>query len=307
VNKQFLTFLFFLLLSGIFWLMMTLNETYEKEVEVPVHITGIPKNVVLTSAAYDTVRVMVRDKGWQLMGYLYGKKLSTIRVPFKSYDRGNGKGQVSASDIRRLVAQQMETSSTVISVKPEKVDFFYNSGECKRVPVRWTGRVIPEELYFISRVTYSPDSVDVYASKEKLDSIQVVYSEKLNHVGFHDTLMVECQLSHGKDVKVVPERVRIGFYTDVLTEGSIDGVPIKCINIPEGLILRTFPAKVRVRFVAGVSRLRTLRPEDFVVIADYQEIQQKSTEKCNLYLRTVPQGISRATLDTKQVDYLIEE
>ena len=29
-NREFLIFLLFLLLSGIFWLMMTFNETYEK-------------------------------------------------------------------------------------------------------------------------------------------------------------------------------------------------------------------------------------------------------------------------------------
>ena len=29
-NKEFLIFLFFLLLSGAFWLVMTLNETYER-------------------------------------------------------------------------------------------------------------------------------------------------------------------------------------------------------------------------------------------------------------------------------------
>ena len=307
VNKQFLTFCFFLLLSGIFWLMMTLNETYEKEVLVPVQITGIPKNVVLTSPADDTVRVMIRDKGWLMVRYLYGNKLKTIRLSFKSYDRGKGKGLVSATDIKRLVEQQLETSSMVTSVKPEKMEFFYNSGERKRVPLRWKGRVIPEELYYISRVVFNPDSVDVYASKEKLDSIQVIYTEALNHVGFRDTLMVQCRLSHPKDVKVVPEEVNVGFYTDVMTEGSVDGVRITCINVPEGLVLRTFPAKVKVRFVAGVSRLRTLRPEDFVVIADYQEIQQKPSDKCNLYLRTVPQGISRATLDTKQVDYLRAE
>lgn len=33
-------FLFFLVLSGIFWLMMTLNETYEKELPVAVRLTG---------------------------------------------------------------------------------------------------------------------------------------------------------------------------------------------------------------------------------------------------------------------------
>ena len=34
-GKEFLIFLFFLALSGIFWLMMTLNETYEVEYKLP--------------------------------------------------------------------------------------------------------------------------------------------------------------------------------------------------------------------------------------------------------------------------------
>ena len=31
VNKEFLIFLFFLALSGAFWLLLALNDTYEKE------------------------------------------------------------------------------------------------------------------------------------------------------------------------------------------------------------------------------------------------------------------------------------
>ena len=42
-------------------------------------------------------------------------------------------------------------------------------------------------------------------------------------------------------------------------------------------------------------------------MADYQEIMQHPSDKCNIYLRNVPHGISRATLEMKQVDYLIEE
>ncbi len=300
-------FLFFLLLSGIFWLMMTLNETYERELKVPVQVVNIPKNIVLTSSEVDTVRITVRDKGWQIVGYLYANKLGTVHLSFKNYDKDHGKVQVASAEIRRLVEQSLEVSTTVVSVKPDKLEFYYNSGQRKRVPVRWTGRVIPEELYFISRTHYQPDSVDVYAAEEKLDSITVIYTERLNYAGFRDTLRVECGLTHPKDVKVVPERIRVGFYTDVLTEEYIDGVPVRCINMPEGQVLRTFPAKVRVHIVAGASQLRNLHPEDFVVIADYREIQESNSEKCNIYLRAVPQGISRATLDNKQVDYLIEE
>ena len=305
MSRQFLVFLFFLLLSTIFWLILTLNQAYEYEIKIPYSIRGIPKNVVLTSNEIDTLKITVRDKGWMILRYLYNQR-PTIHFNYKNYDRGNGYGVASSSEVKRAITQPLEITTTISSVKPDKIEFFYNNGERKRVPVRWTGRVIPEHLYFISHVQYMPDSVDVYTSKEKLDSIQVIYTEPLNYAGFRDTLLIDCKLAHMKDVKVVPERIRIGFYTDVLTEESIEGVPVKAINMPPGKVLRTFPPKVKVHFVTGVSQFRTLRPDDFTVIADYREIMQKPSEKCNIYLRTVPHGISRATLETKQVDYLIE-
>ena len=306
MSKQILIFLFFLVLSGVFWLFLTLNESYEQEIKVIYKIKGIPKNVVLTSHEIDTIRVTIRDKGWVILRYLYNDYRS-VNINYKNYDRGNGSGIASSSEIKRLIAKQLETSTIVNSIKPDRLEFFYNNGERKRVPVRWAGRVIPEQLYFISHVQYMPDSVDIYSSREKLDSIKVIYTEALNYAGFRDTLIVDCKLSHQKDVKVVPENIRIGFYTDVLTEESIDGVPIRAINMPEGKVLRTFPPKVKSRVITGVSQFRTLRPEDFIVIADYKEISQHPSEKCNIYLKTVPHGISRATLETKKVDYLIEE
>jgi hypothetical protein len=306
MSKQILIFLFFLILSGIFWLILTLNESYEQEIKVVYTIRGIPKNVVLTSNEIDTFRVTVRDKGWMIFQYLYKEKRSVI-INYKSFDRGNGSGIVSTSEVRRLLSQQLESSTLISSVKPDRLEFFYNNGERKRVPVRWAGHVNPEQLYFISHVQYMPDSVDVYTSREKLDSIKVVYTEPLNYTGFRDTLLIDCKLSHQKDVKVVPEHIRISFYTDVLTEESMEGVPIKAINMPEGKVLRTFPPKVKIHFITGVSQFRTLRPEDFTVIADYNEIIKNPSDKCNIYLKTVPHGISRATLATKQVDYLIEE
>lgn len=306
INKQLFTFLFFLILSAIFWLILTLNEGYEKELKIPVRIVNVPKNVMLTSPSVDTVRATVRDQGWVLLNYMFGEYNNNVKIDFRNYDKTFGKGVVPNADLKRLIEQSLESSSKVTAVKPEKLEYFYNNGEHKRVPVHWNGRVIPEQLFFISHVDYKPDTVDVYASREKLDSIRIVYTEPLNYVGFRDTLLVDCKLAHAADVKVVPERIQVVFHTDLLTEESID-VPIKCINLPAGKTLRTFPAKVRVNFVAGVSQIRELTADEFIVVADYLEIEQKASEKCNIYLKEVPHGISRATLNTKQVDYLIED
>ena len=305
-NRDFLVFLFFLGLSGIFWLSLTLNETYEREFSIPVSVVDIPKNAVLTSDEVDTIKMTIRDKGIVLVAYQYGDYLNRLRIPFKNYTRNNGSGSVPASELQKLVYQNLVSSSKITACKPDKLEFFYNYGTHKKVPVRWSGRVIPEELYFISRVDYSPDSVTVYASDEKLDSINIIYTETLNYANFRDTLSITCHLAKLKGVKVVPDRVKINFYTDVLTEENIEGVPIQGINLPEGKVLRTFPAKVTVSFVTGVSVFRNLRPEDFTIVADYNEIKRHPSEKCRITLKNVPPGISRARLDVTLVDYLIE-
>lgn len=305
-NRELLIFLFFLALSSIFWLSLTLDDTYEKEFAIPVSVVGVPKNAVLTSNETDTVRMVIRDKGVTLVTYIYGDITKKLNFSFRNFSHNNGTGLITAADIQKAVYQRLAGSSKVISTKPEKLEFYYSYGTKKKVPVRWSGRVIPEQLYFISRVEYTPDSVTVYASPEKLDSIHSANTEALNYANFRDTLTVHCQLARIKGVKMVPDHVKVSFLTDVLTEERIEGIPITGINMPEGKTLRTFPAKVSVSFVTGVSVYRNLRPENFTVVADYNELTKHPSEKCRIYLKDVPRGISRARLETTLVDYLIE-
>lgn len=306
-NREFLVFLFFLALSCIFWLFTTLNETYEREFNIPVTIVNVPKNVVLTSDETDTVRMTIRDKGITLATYIFGDKLKNVKVNFPTYAHNNGTGSISAAELQKLTYQQLANGSRITAVKPDRLEFFFNYGAKKRVAVRWSGRVIPEELYFISRIQYWPDSVDVYASTEKLDSINIIYTEQLNYVNFRDTLMVDAHLARQKGVKTVPEKIKVGFFTDVLTDVSIEGVPIQGINLPPGKAIRTFPARVTVHFVSGINIYRSLKPEDFTVVADYQELKSNPSEKCRIYLKKSPPGISRVHMNIDEVDYLIEE
>lgn len=307
INKELLIFLFFLGLSGIFWLSLTLNDTYEQEFSIPVSIVDVPKNAVLTSEETDTIKMTIRDKGIVLAAYHYGDYLRNISFTFKNYTKNNGTGSISAQDLQKIVYQRLLSGSKIISTKPDKLEFYYNYGTKKQVPVRWSGRVIPEEMYFISRVEYAPDSITIYAAEDKLDSINTVYTEQLNYANFRDTLIVSCHLNRMKGVKMVPDHIKVSFFTDVLTEERIEGVPIQGINLPSGKAIRTFPSKVSVTFVAGVSVYRNLRPEDFTVVVDYNDLKNHPSEKCQIYLKEVPQGISRARLSLNQVDYLLEE
>ena len=49
LDRQFLIFLSFLILSAAFWLFQALDEEYEVAVRTELELTNVPKNVVITT------------------------------------------------------------------------------------------------------------------------------------------------------------------------------------------------------------------------------------------------------------------
>lgn len=306
-NREFLTFLFFLVLSTIFWLMTALNETYEREIGVPAYLVNIPKNVVVTSDMEDTVRVTVRDKGFALLAYTYGEGIRPINVNFQSaITRQSGYGVVSSQELMKMINQRFSGSSKIVQVKPDRLDFHYNYGLSRQVSVKMSGHVVPGKSFYLARTRFWPEKVTVYGSKQALDSLRFVKTVPINITNFNDTVLRTVALETIKGVKIVPNTVRIGLYPDILTEENIE-VPITAINMPEGKVLRTFPQRVTVNFIVGASMFRSISPEQFAVVVDYNEIIDHPSDKCSIHLRETPQGVRNARLKMTQVDYLIEE
>lgn len=300
----------FLVLSWAFWVMITFNEVWEKELRIPITVVNVPQNVVLTSDDVDTVSVVLRDKGFVLLNYMTGDNSNRIRIDadFNTYNKGNGYGVISTADIQKQIYKQLASSTKIVQQqgKPDKSEFTYNYGQCKKVPVVYSGKVEPENLYFISNVTYSPDSVLVYASRQKLDSIECAYTKPIYLNNVHDTLSVYTEFLKVSNVKIVPNKAKVTFHTDILTEKTLT-IKIKGMNVPERKTIRTFPSTVNITFVAGAKILKDIKESDFSVMADYEELVNNPSEKCTLRVTRQPNEVQSIRLSQKQVDYLIEE
>lgn len=306
-NKEFLIFLSFLALSGGFWMLMALNETYEEEYAIPVRLSGVPRNVVVTTDIEDTIRFTVRDKGFPLAAYAFSDRFHPISFRFSSYaNEDKEKGTIPVSDIQKALYQQLYGSSKITQIKTDHLVFYFNFGLSKRVPVHFDGSVTAGKSYYLARTVLYPDFVTIYASKQLLDSVKYISTERISLTNVEDTVYQRVVLHPIRGVKVVPNAVRVGFFPDILTEESME-VPIVAINMPKGQVLRTFPGKVNVHFIVGVSQFRHVRPDMFKVVADYNDIAAHPSDKCTLYLKAVPKGVSKAQLEINQVDYLLEQ
>ena len=303
LNKEFLIFLFFLALSGIFWLMMTLNETMEREFKIPVRLTGVPRNAVMTGELADTVRVTIKDKGFTLVTYDF----RPLTFRFSSYaDEDTGEGVVPVADVQKQVLSQMYGSSKLLQLKPGKFDFYFTYGSSKKVPVVFRGKITTHKSYYLAHTEFNPSMVTVYANKQQLDQLQAVEIEPFNYRNLQDTIRQMVKIKKIRGIKIVPPMVRISVYPDVLTEESVE-VPVTAINMPPGMVLRTFPSKVTVRFTIGASLFRTINPSLFKVVVDYEELAANPSDKCTLQLRSVPRSVSKASLEMDRVDYLLEQ
>ena len=305
-NREFLIFLFFLVLSAVYWFMSVLNDTMEREITIPVQMVNIPRNAIMLNSETAELRVMVRDKGYTIAAYKYGDRAASIKLPFATHAVNNEKCVVSSSDLQKLVSTQLYASTKVVSIKPQTLEFPFNYGLNKRVPVKLAGKVRPAESYYLARVKFNPESVYVYASSKTLDSIQYVSTNKLNINNFTDTIQRKVALQKMKKVKTVPAEVTMTLYPDIMIE-AVANVPVKAINVPEGCVLRTFPPQVKVHYVVGAKQYNTIDVSNFTVVADYSSTAGGEQKKCQLRLIKSPRSARNPYLSTTQVDYLIEQ
>lgn len=307
INKEFLIFLFFFILSTSFWLSMTLDETYEKEIEVPIHIVNIPQNAIITTEMVDTVKATIRDKGFAFLTYMNSNRFRSINLNFSTYaNQETGKGNVPLNDVQNILYQRLSGSSKITAIKPDNLFFYFNYGESKQVPVRLNGIFKPAESFYLSTIDINPQKVTVYAQKEVLDTITHIDTERLRIVDFRETITKQAKLKKTVGIKTVPNKVTLRLSPDILIEESIE-VPIVAINTPSNKTVRTFPARVKVLFNVGAEMYKMINERQFKVVVDFLELSKNPSAKCTLRLQSAPSEARQARLEINQVDYVIEQ
>lgn len=287
--------------------MIMLNDTYEKEFKIPIKITNVPGNVVIGDGV-DTIRVTLRDKGFVLSAVSIDGELdeNNMYFDFERYAR-DGKGVIPTQDVVRLLQQEfISLQGKVLQVKPDRIEFFYNQGARRKLPIRFVGTIEPRAGYYVSRTVISPDSIMVYASDEAFDTLMCVETQRLHCADFTESQDLTAALRKIRGAKLQTERVKVKLITDMLTDGTLE-VPVTGINMPNGMLLRTFPAKVKVTFKTGMRRFRNLKPSDFYVVVDYNDIMKNPSDKCRILLQKAPEDVLDVRLEANTIDYLLEK
>lgn len=305
-GRDMVAFCFFLVISAAFWFLSALNDTYEMEIRVPLQLSDVPQNVVITEPLPDTISFTLKDKGFVLLEHKVSGLDRPIRIPFRLYVGKNGRGSVSSNDVQKQFATRLAASTRIMAVKAKHWDFCFNFGANKRVPVILDANLSTKPDYYISSITVTPDTINLYASTKALDSIHTIKTEPLRIDNISESFSQEVILQHIYGSKANPEKVRVNVVCEQLTEVQLI-VPITVINAPPGTTVKTFPSRVEVRVAIGVSRSESIHGEQFSVVADYTDLNPDNKSKLPIRVNNQPKGVLKATLKVNSVDYLLEK
>lgn len=309
-SKEVVLFLFFVFVAGVFWCLQALDETAEFEFDVPLELQEVPDGVVITSPLPESVTVSVRDKGTNLMG-LWRNKLRPIGVKFSDYEstaNSYGRARVPQADVLKVLQSLLPGTAKIQYVRPDTLEFYYNHGHHKSVPVRVRGNIGTSPEFYLLEVAANPSQVVVYASPALLDTLSCIYTDVLKLEDLKSTTTTEVGLSPLHGAKVVPSKVDVTAKVDAYTERNIE-VPVQAVNFPGDKQLRTFPSTVSITYTVGLARDASVTPDMFHILVTYEELlehQEAGKTKLHLHLRSTPESVHNIRISPSDVDYLIE-
>jgi len=305
-SREFLIFLFFLFIASGFWLLQTLNDDYQATYTLPVRLRDVPNDVVLTSEPPASVKVTLKDKGTVLLNYMLGQSFYPINLDFPDYSERGNHVRIMSRELDKKINSQLISSTSIVSIKPDTLDFVYTQGQSKKLRVKLHGTFTPARQYYITDTIISPDTVTVYAPANILDTMKFAHTNVMTLEDVSDTIQQLATFKRIKGVKYIPNSVEVTFPVDIITEKTIE-VSVIPVNFPPDKVLRTFPSRVQITFQVGLNHFKSINPEAFVLTAPYEDLINNPTEKFKLRLKSIPAGISHVRINPEDIDYLIEQ
>lgn len=303
--KEALVFFFFLLLAFGFWVLQSLQQEYEIELNIPVRYKEIPADVAFSREAPKQVVVKVRDKGSVLLNYTLGRTLSPIEIKMEATEK-EGTLRYSKKQIESDIQKQLITSTSLIEIDPQQIEASFSQRKHKDIPVQFNGDIhLSAGFQLAGEIEIDPKTIDAYATSELLDSLQEVKTNFIEVKKGSKKIQRIVNLQPVDGVNLVPTTVTVTIPIEEYTEKSIT-LPIICKDMPSHYKVRLFPGEITVTCSVPLSRFKNLSEAQFEAAISFKDLMQNVSGTIAVELTRKPEWVHTPTLLPAQVEFLLE-
>lgn len=301
-------FIVFLVLSLLFWFLIKLSKTYTAAVGFDVNYTNVPAMKVFQQASTAELTVSLKTSGFNLLKYKLKRNAIQVDLNKVAYKSGIDYYYLPNNHLLEL-RQQLAIDTEVKRVLLDTVFVTLGVNKAKKVPVRLNGDVQFKLGYnIVDQLYLKPDSVLVSGPSTLIDTIHEVLTKNFEEKEIFSNLnlIIELQGFSNKNIQISNTSISLIAEVDKFTEGSLK-VPFEVINLPEGIMITTFPKEISVVFRVGLSNYNKINSENLKVICDFALTEKHQIEYLIPQLKEQSSFISSVRFEPSKIEFLIEK
>jgi len=307
LSKEVLTFLIFLLISCFFWVLQSLQEVSEMEMEIPISYSEIPPYISITNKLPEIIKVSLRDKGSNLYYSYRHRKELTVNIDLMKWYHKESVVKIPGSTFDTYLRNRLKPTTQLLRLKPDTIPVYFVEKSSKKVPVHLNSilSLLPQHI-FSDLPIINPSVIEVFAPASVLEHLDRVETEMLELKNLDDSIAVILNLKPIEGVRFSTEKVKVRLDIEEFTEKSMM-ISVTGINFPDGEVLLSFPLSVKVTFFVGISAYSRISPNDFQISVDYTHLMQSDKKAQNVVLVKSPENVRNVRIQPETVDCLIEK
>lgn len=303
-GKNILTFLVFLFIAFVLWVVQVMSEETQRDLRCRVEIVNVPDSLTRITPMPPTLNVSLRARGTDLVRYEWFSPAMTI--DYRNYHIGN-RINFGEAALKSFFRERIGKDAIIQSVTPDTLSIYYTDRPGVELPVKIRAKVVTGPQYaLIGNVRSLTDSVMVYGISGVPETLYSVPTEDvvLNDLKSSRTIRVALELPQG--LRAVPDSVDIHVEVEPLVS-KIRKINITSVNVPAHNRLITVPGAVEVYYMVPMSKYKEQKGDPvFKVEADYASIKEND-ERVAVTLTHAPKEFVNVYLATDSVDFIIEQ
>lgn len=312
IDHKILVYLVFVGISTIFWFLNELNNTYNSTINYPIKFTHFPKTKSLVNDVPEYIQLNVNADGYTLLRYKFGPKAFPIVINLEKQSSVINNPTVNQFHLqtrflRRTITKQMLKDVEIVDIFPDTILFQFSNIINKKVVVKPNVELeFTDECFLNGDITFNPDSVVVIGPKIILDTLKTVYTQYKLFDKLSKPVTEFIALQKIDKIKYFNKNVQITIPSSKFTQLSFN-VNIEPINVPDTLILKTFPEFAKVSCMVSLESYNKIKAEDFIIYVDYSNIKHLLGDKLPLKLVKAPLQLRSVSYFPERVEFIIDK
>ena len=309
MNRQLYVIVLCFFISTIFWLLLALSNDYTTSLIFPINYKNLPGKKVIMNDLPAQIEVQLKTTGFKLISFGLSKTRDSVTVDVSERLQNTS----IQSDLLALptyfflkdFSRELGGEVSISGFKPDSIIFNFSDMMTKRVPVKAIYQVsFDKQFDSVGTVILNPSEVEVSGPPNLVEDLNYVTTEKLRMEKQNTSIKKNIALEKNRLLTYNVSEVEFNLPVEKYTEGIAE-ITINPINVSSGYSLKTFPDKVKVRYLVAISNYNKVDASMFDAIVDGGESEMKHTAKLDVQVITKPPFVRVTLLEPEKVDYIL--